>query len=424
MHPLAMLPLAGLKVVEFSHMIMGPSAGLILADLGADVIKVEPVGEGDNTRRLAGTGAGFFPTFNRNKRSLAVDLRSPKGLALVRQLVARADVVTENFRPGALDKMGLGYESLSKDNPRLVYCSFKGFLKGPYEHRAALDEVVQMMGGLAYMTGPPGRPLRAGASVNDIMGGMFGVIAILAALRERDQTGKGQLVKSALFENNMFLVAQHMMQFAVTGKPAAPMPQRLSAWAVYDVFDTADGQQVFVGVVTDTQWRAFCEAFELADLATDPALSTNPQRVNARERFMPKLRAMFAQMSRADILASCEKVGLPHAPIMRPEDMFDDPHLNAPDAMVEVTLADGRKTSTPALPMEFGGLRLGLRFDIPRAGEHSRQIAVELGLSGSEFDALVTEGVLSVDADAEVAHLDSNGGRDGSAPAAQRMIAK
>jgi crotonobetainyl-CoA:carnitine CoA-transferase CaiB-like acyl-CoA transferase len=394
----ATLPLAGLKVVEFSHMIMGPSAGLILADLGADIIKVEPVGEGDNTRRLAGTGAGFFPTFNRNKRSLAVDLKSPKGMALVRKLVARADIVTENFRPGALDKMGLGYESLSKDNPRLVYCSFKGFLKGPYEHRPALDEVVQMMGGLAYMTGPPGRPLRAGASVNDIMGGMFGVIAILAALQERERTGKGQLVKSALFENNMFLVAQHMMQFAVTGKPAAPMPERLSAWAVYDVFDTADGPQVFVGVVTDTQWRVFCEAFGLADLATDPALATNPQRVNARERFMPKLRAMFAQMSRADILAACEKVGLPHAPIARPQDMFDDPHLNAPDAMVEVTLADGRKTKTPALPMELDGRRLGVRLDIPRAGEHSRQIAAELGLSGAELDVLVSEGVLGMDA--------------------------
>jgi crotonobetainyl-CoA:carnitine CoA-transferase CaiB-like acyl-CoA transferase len=389
------LPLAGLKVVEFSHMIMGPSAGLILADLGADVIKVEPVGEGDNTRRLAGSGAGFFPTFNRNKRSLAVDLKAPKGLALVRKLIARADVVTENFRPGTLDKIGLGYESLSKDNPRLVYCSFKGFLKGPYENRAALDEVVQMMGGLAYMTGPPGRPLRAGASVNDIMGGMFGVIAILAALQDRERTGKGQFVKSALFENNMFLVAQHMMQFAVTGKPAAPMPERISAWAVYDVFDTADGSQVFVGVVTDTQWRAFCEAFGLADLGSDPALSTNPHRVNARERFMPRLRAMFAQMSRAEILAACEKVGLPHAPIARPQDMFDDPHLNAPEAMIEVTLADGRKTSTPALPMEIDGRRLGLRLDIPQAGEHSRQIAAELGLSEKEFETHVSEGVIS-----------------------------
>src|SRR3954447_5188238 len=268
-------PLAGIRVIEFTHMVMGPSCGMILADLGADVIKIEPAPKGDNTRRLTGPATGFFPTFNRNKRSLAVDMKRPAGLALVRRLAKTADVLIENFRPGAMDKLGLGYAALVELNPRLIYCSCKGFLPGPYEHRTALDEVVQMMGGLAYMTGPPGRPLRAGASVNDIMSGMFGVIAILAALRERDQTGKGQLVKSALFENNMFLVAQHMMQFAVTGKPAAPMPERISAWAVYDVFDTADGSQVFVGVVTDTQWRAFCEAFGLADLGSDPALSTN-----------------------------------------------------------------------------------------------------------------------------------------------------
>jgi crotonobetainyl-CoA:carnitine CoA-transferase CaiB-like acyl-CoA transferase len=390
-------PLDGIRVVEFSHMIMGPSSGLILGDLGADVIKIEPAGEGDNTRRLAGSGAGFFPTFNRNKRSLALDLKSPKGMALAKRVIARADVVTENFRPGALDAMGLGYDTLSAGNPRLIYCSFKGFLAGPYENRAALDEVVQMMGGLAYMTGPPGRPLRAGASVNDIMGGMFGVIGILAALQELQRTGKGQLVKAALFENNVFLVAQHMMQYAVTGKPAAPMPQRLSAWGVYDVFDTGDASQVFVGVVTDTQWRAFCEAFALVHLARDPALATNPQRVNARDRFMPELRTMFGGLTRGGIIAVCERVGLPYAPIMRPQDMFDDPHLKAPGAMVDVTLPDGRTTSTPALPLEMGGQRLPVRHDIPRAGQHSAEIAAELGLTASEIEALVAEGVIGCD---------------------------
>ena len=278
--PRQALPLAGIKVVEFSHMVMGPSCGLILADLGADVIKVEPVPDGDNTRRLPGSGAGFFATFNRNKRSLALDLKTPEGIEFAKKLIQDADVVTENFRPGGIDALGLGYDVLKADNPGLIYCSLKGFLSGPYEQRAALDEVVQMMGGLAYMTGPPGRPLRAGASVNDIMGGMFAAIGILAALNERTRTGQGQLVKSALFENNMFLVAQHMIQFAVTGQPAAPMPERISAWAVYDVFPTSDGQQVFVGVVSDTQWRAFCDAFGLQDLLADPALSSNPQRVD------------------------------------------------------------------------------------------------------------------------------------------------
>lgn len=387
-------PLAGLRIIEFSHMIMGPSSGLVLADLGADVIKVEPTGEGDNTRKLSGSGAGFFSAFNRNKRSIQVDLKSPAGIALVKRLAAGADAMTENFRPGALDAMGLGYAALAEVNPRLIYCSLKGFLTGPYEHRAALDEVVQMMGGLAYMTGPSGRPLRAGASVNDIMGGMFAVIGILAALQERQATGRGRHIKAGLFENNMYLMATHMMQFAVTGKAAAPMPERLAAWAVYDVFDSADGGQVFIGVVSDTQWAAFCEEFGLTALKADPKLQTNRDRVLARERYMPTLRALFAGMAQADILETCGRLRLPFAPINRPQDMFEDPHLNHPGAMVEVTLADGRKARVPALPLEWGAERFGLARDIPAAGEHSAEIAAEAGLTGEEIAALVQAGVL------------------------------
>ncbi|HWV80893.1 MAG TPA: CaiB/BaiF CoA-transferase family protein, partial [Hyphomicrobiaceae bacterium] len=212
------LPLAGVRVVEFCHVIMGPTCGLILGDLGADVIKVEPAPNGDNTRRMVGSGAGFFATYNRNKRSLALDMKTPEGMEISKKLIASADVLTENFRPGAMDALGLGYEALKKTNERLIYCSLKGFLSGPYDKRSALDEVVQMMAGLAYMTGPVGRPLRAGASVNDMMGGMFAAIGILAALRERDRTGEGQLVQSALYENCAFLVGQHMMQYVVTGK--------------------------------------------------------------------------------------------------------------------------------------------------------------------------------------------------------------
>jgi crotonobetainyl-CoA:carnitine CoA-transferase CaiB-like acyl-CoA transferase len=390
------LPLEGIRVVEFSHMVMGPSCGLVLGDLGADVVKVEPI-EGDNTRRLTGSGAGFFPAFNRNKRSLAVDLKSEEGLALAKRLVASADVVTENFRPGALDRMGLGYDALGAHHPGLVYCSLKGFLAGPYESRTALDEVVQMMGGLAYMTGPPGRPLRAGSSVNDIMGGMFAAIGIMAALMERARTGRGQLVKSALFENNLYLVAQHMMQFAVTGTPAAPMPNRLAAWAVYDVFETGDGQQIFIGIVSDTQWRAFCERFGLPDLASDPVLATNPQRVKARDTFMPRLRTLFGSMPRAALVEAVEAIGLPFAPIMRPEDLFDDPHLQHPGAMVPVTLPDGRASRVPALPLEMDGRRLGVRLDIPRPGQQSAAIAAELGYSPDEIARLAETGVIRVE---------------------------
>ncbi len=392
------LPLAGIRVVEFSHMVMGPSAGLVLGDLGADVVKVEPVGAGDNTRRLPGTGAGFFQAFNRNKRSLALDVKSPKGLDLARRLITRADVLVENFRPGGLDALGLGYEALQSENPGLIYCSLKGFLSGLYENRPALDEVVQMMGGLAYMTGPPGRPLRAGAPVNDIMGGMFAVIAILAALQERARTGRGQLVRSALFENNAFLVSPHVAQYAVTGKPATPMPARISAWGIYDVFDTHDGSQIFIAVVTDTQWRAFCEAFGQPALLADATLATNPLRVAARDRLLPRLRELFRTLAGAEISRICEASKIGFAPIQRPDELLDDPHLACPGAMIEVALPQGGSSPIPALPIEMDGQRLKKRLDIPRVGEHSAAVARELGCAPELIDELVAEGVLGVEA--------------------------
>ena len=302
------LPLAGIRVVEFTHMVMGPTCGIILGDLGAEVIKVEPLG-GDNTRKLVGAGAGFFALFNRNKKSIAVDTKDPRGREIVLKLVAGADVFSENFKAGAMERLGFGYAALSQLNPRLVYVSHKGFLPGPYDHRTALDEVVQMMGGLAYMTGPIGRPLRAGSSVNDIMGGMFGAIGVLAALGARHKTGKGQEVQSALFENNVFLVAQHMMQAAVMGVPPAPMPSRISPWAVYDVFTVADDEQIFLAVVSDTQWAVFCEAFGFADLKADPRLANNSLRVANRDTMIPMLRERLADRSAAELARGVREGG-------------------------------------------------------------------------------------------------------------------
>jgi crotonobetainyl-CoA:carnitine CoA-transferase CaiB-like acyl-CoA transferase len=390
------LPLAGLKVVEFTHMVMGPTCGLVLGDLGADVVKVEPVPDGDNTRRLSGSGTGFFAAYNRNKRSLAVDVKDPRGIAAVKRLLATADVFSENFRPGAMDKLGLGYEALAELNPRLVYVSHKGFLDGPYAERTALDEVVQMMGGLAYMTGLPGRPLRAGASVNDVMGGMFGAIGVLAALEQRHRTGRGQRVVSALFENTAFLMAQHMAQHAMTGKPLNPMSIRTPAWGVYDIFDTADDGQIFVAVVTDTQWTGFCRAFGFDDLAADPDLATNPLRVAARERLIPELAARLKAFDRATLAQRCGATGLPFAPIGRPEELFDDPHLTASGGLLPTTLPDGRSTRLPALPLEVGGRRLGLRRDTPTIGGDGPDVLREAGYSDAEIEALVADGVIAV----------------------------
>jgi crotonobetainyl-CoA:carnitine CoA-transferase CaiB-like acyl-CoA transferase len=385
------LPLAGVRVVEFAHMVMGPTCGLVLADLGAEVIKVEPV-EGDNTRRLTGSGAAFFAAFNRNKKSLAIDLTDAAARSAVLKLVASADIVTENFRPGAMERLGYGDADLRRVKPDLIYVSHKGFLAGPYQERTALDEVVQMMAGLAYMTGPPGRPLRAGASVNDIMGGLFGAIGALAALVERSHSSTGRRIDSALFENCVLLMAQHMLQFAVTGTPAAPMPARVPAWGIYDVFALGDGTQLFLGVVTDTQWQAFCAALPRSDWAHDPRLGTNVQRVAARSWLMPLVAEELRQRTADQLIALATAAGLPWAPITRPEQLFDDPHLQGSGGLAPTRLPDGRETSVPLLPLAWDGARLPRRLDPPHIGEHTVEVLAAAGVPRAEIDDLLARG--------------------------------
>ena len=383
------MSLNGIRVVEFCHMIMGPTCGMILGDLGADVIKVEPL-NGDATRRLRDDGAGFFPAYNRNKRSITLDLKSSDGLQAAKRLAIGADVIIENFRPGTLERLGLGYKELSKKNAGLIYCSLKGFLEGPYENRTALDEVVQMMAGLAYMTGPEGRPLRAGASVIDIMGGMWGVIGIQAALANRATTGKGQEVTAALYETTVHAVAQHMSQFAVTGAPSIPMPESQRAWAVYDIFTTKDSKQLFIGIVSDKQWRLFCEEFKREDLLNNPSLATNNQRSAAREHLKPVLEKLFSSLSQEGLMAIFERIGLPFAPIIKPHELFDDPHLNQSGNLLEITLPNGKgKAQVPGLPLTLDGLRTEIRYDLPELGEHSREILEELGYSKIQIDDLI-----------------------------------
>ena len=383
----ASLPLHGIKIVEFTHMVMGPAVGAVLVELGAEVVRIEPIG-GDSTRSLLGSGAGYFPMYNRNKRSICLDLKSADGLDLARRLCAAADVVVENFRTGTMDKLGLGYDALAALNPRLIYCSEKGFLSGPYEKRAALDEVTQMMGGLAYMTGPPGRPLRAGTSVIDVTGGMFGAIAVLAALQQRQTSGRGQKVSSALFETTVYLVGQHMAQMAVTGQPAKPMPVRISAWAIYDVFETRDGEHVFVGIVSDGLWQKFCEAFSLAELAADETLKTNSQRVLQREALLPRVRDLFRTYSKAELVPILERTGLPFAPIGKPEDMFEDPHLMASGGLGATTLPDGRETRLPILPIEMDGRRPSQGGKLAKPGEHTDEVLRDLGMTPASIDEL------------------------------------
>ena len=371
------LPLDGVRVVEFTHMVMGPTCGMILADLGAEVIKVEPPG-GDKTRTLPGLGIGFFRTFNRNKKSVALDINTPDGKAKVLRLIATADVVLENFRPGLMKKLGLDYETLSKANPRLIYASHKGYLPGPYDHRLALDEVVQMMGGLSYMTGPRGRPLRAGTSVNDIMGGMFGAIGILATLRERDRTGRGQEVQSALFENCVFLSAQHMQQYQMTGEPPPPMPERVSSWSVYDLFTLADGQ-LFIGAVSDRQFVTLCEVLGRRELLEEPKFATNASRVAARPELLGRLNDILRTHKVAELSAKLEANEIPYAPIVKPEELVHDPHLEQSGGIVPMKTDDGGTTKVVLMPLLLGGRRPGVRRPLPKVGEHTDEVLRSLG---------------------------------------------
>jgi crotonobetainyl-CoA:carnitine CoA-transferase CaiB-like acyl-CoA transferase len=376
-----MLPLSDLRVVEFCHTIMGPSCGFVLAELGADVVKVEAAPNGDATRKLGGFASGFFPSFNRNKRSLLVDLKTERGKEIVRKLIERSDVLIENYGPGTLDRLGFGADAVEKLNPKIVYCALKGFLHGPYEKRPALDEVVQYMTGLAYMTGLPDRPLRAGSSVVDIMGGVFGVVGVLAALRERERTGKGARITASLFESSAFLVAQHMAAEAVLGIPPPPMSMRFAAWGVYETFPTADGTPIFIGVTSNAHWERFCRSLGREELIDVPEFSDNNKRVAAKDTLLPIVAEIVRKHSFEELARIFERESIPFSPVAKPGDLFEDPHLNAHGWLERTELVTGKMTKLPGIPLEFADHKLGLRHQPPQLGQHTDEILSELGFS-------------------------------------------
>jgi crotonobetainyl-CoA:carnitine CoA-transferase CaiB-like acyl-CoA transferase len=389
------LPLDGIRVLDFTHNVMGPTTGMLMGDLGAEVIHIEPPA-GDATRRLRGFGSGYFAFYSRNKKSLAVNLKADEGKKIVMDLVKKADVVVENFGPGTMDRLGYGYDALKEITPDIIYCSMKGFLSGPYEKRAAMDEVVQMMSGLAYMTGEPGKPMRAGTSIIDMGGGMFGLIGILTALYKREQTGEGIFIKSALFETAAYFMGQHMAYGALTDDPVPPMPARVSAWSIYRVFETQDGP-IFIGIISDKHWKAFCTAFGRDDWLADERLGTNNDRISEREWLHPAVAEMIAKYPRAEVTSRLDKAAVPFSPIARPEDLYDDPHLNDGLGLLETVLPAGVTAKLPRIPLEMGGHDFGLRRNPPQIGEDSTDLLKELGYTDEQIAALVDGGVVAVE---------------------------
>lgn len=387
------LPLEGLRVLEFTHAVMGPCAGLLLADMGAEVIHIEPP-KGDSTRRLKGFGTGYFWMYNRNKKSLAVDLKKKEGKQIIYDLVKSSDILVENFGPGTMDRLGFGFEKISALNDRLIYCSLKGFLDGPYQKRHAMDEVVQMMGGLAYMTGRSGDPLRAGTSAIDITGGMFGYIGILQALYEREKTGKGKFVKAALFETCTFLMGQHMAYASQIDYPVPPMPERVSAWSIYKVFDTKDGDKIFIGIISEKHWIRFCEIFGWSDWLNDDRLSTNNGRIDEREWFIPALDKRVEEFSKKEIIEKCDSASIPFAPISRPEDLKNDPQLNEGNQLVEIDMPNGEVAKLPKFPLQYGNAKVERYMQPPSIGEHTKVLLQELGFSQNKIDELKNNSII------------------------------
>ena len=391
------LPLSGIKIIEFTHAVMGPSCGLILADLGADIIRVEP-STGDPTRKLKGFGKGYYPFYNRNKESIAINIKTSEGKSIIRKMVEKTDVLIENFGPGTMDRLGYGYDEMKSINPSLIYASLKGFLSGPYENRHAMDEVVQMMGGLAYMTGLPGQPLRAGASVIDISGGMFAAMGILTALFERKTTNTGKYIKSSLYETCAFIMGQHMAYSALSDEKVPPMTNRVSAWAIYKVFGTKDDEQIFVGVISEKHWEKFCIEFECNALFNDTRLKTNNNRIREREWFIPEIEKLLKSFTKNDIIYKCEKGGIPFAPIACPEDLFDDIQLNHNNRLLNTEFPDGTQSKMPRLPIEYGDSDLGLRKNPPnKIGKDTEKVLSDLGLSSNEIEQLKQDEVIYVE---------------------------
>ncbi|MGH7041420.1 MAG: CaiB/BaiF CoA transferase family protein [Acetobacteraceae bacterium] len=386
------LPLDGLTVLEFTHTIMGPSCGVVLADLGADVIRVEPAPEGDHTRRLTGFASGFYVYFNRNKRAVGIDLKSAPGRAVAADLLRQADALVENFGPGTMERLGLGWEQAHAINPRLVYCALKGFLPGPYAHRPALDEIAQFMSGLAYMTGPPGQPLRAGASVIDILGGVMGVVAILAALRQRDRDGQGRKVTASLFEAAAFLTGQHMAGEAATGHAPPPMPVRRSAWGVYETFASSGGARLFIGITSDPHWRGFCAVFDRPDLLADPRFTTNNLRVENRTALREIVAVLAASREIDELAAMMDRAGIPFSPVNTPSDLFHDPQVAV--RALAVRMPDGETAHFPSLPICIDDETPGLRRQPPALGEHTEEVLRGLGYDLARIAALREAGAI------------------------------
>jgi crotonobetainyl-CoA:carnitine CoA-transferase CaiB-like acyl-CoA transferase len=392
-------PLEGVRIVELARILAGPWAGQALADLGAEVVKVERPGAGDDTRGwgppFAPDGAAaYFHSCNRGKQSLAVDFETPDGQEIVRRLAAQADVLIENFKTGGLKKYGLDYASLSKLNPRLVYCSITGFgHDGPYAHRAGYDFIIQGMGGMMDLTGEADREgQKPGVAIADIFTGLYATIAIQAALRRRDVTGQGAEIDMALFDTQLAVLANQAMNYFVSGKPPRRMGNAHPNLVPYQVFEAADGPLI-VATGNDRQARDFCRLVGRADLADDPAYATNADRIKRREVYIGELSKATLKLRRADLLEKLEAAHVPAGPINTVAEAFADPQAVARGLRRELPFAGGMAPGMRS-PIVMDGEGVGAERAAPGLGEHTDAVLGRLGFGAAEIAGLRARGVV------------------------------
>jgi crotonobetainyl-CoA:carnitine CoA-transferase CaiB-like acyl-CoA transferase len=391
-------PLADVRVVELGHIVAGPTAGMICHQLGAEVIKIEPPDRGDQARHMPALGSGMFPYLNRGKKSVAIDLKHPAGREAFLRLVPTVDVVVTNFAPGVAKRLGVDFPALAAVNPRLVYAQIGGFLPGPYHDRPALDEVVQMMSGLAYMTGPAGRPLRAGAPVIDMTASLFAVVGILSALLAARTTGRGRYLESALYEASLFYLGQQFATYELIREPSIPFPERGAAgrngWGVYDIFTTADQRRLFLAITSDKHWSAFCRRFGLGPPFDGPAYGTNADRVAHRDTLIPALRELLSRWRYADLEAALLAEGIPHAPVRAPEDVLADP---ATVAGMDAVHYRGHTLHVPRLPLAADGEAAPpLTEAVPELGQDTLAVLTAAGLDPAAVADLAERGIVRI----------------------------
>lgn len=389
-------PLSDVTVLELGHIIAGPFCTLLLADLGADVIKVEHPGGGDIVRDSSPIGNSSFNYVNRDKRSITLNLKSDRGAAVFRELLSEADVLVENFRPGTAERLGVGYDDLREDFPTLVYCSIKGFNEGPYESFPALDPVAEALSGLMSVTGHADQPpVRSGTSVADMTASLYGAIAVLGALRQREQTGEGQKVTAPLFESTVALMGYWLSYTQAYDQIPEPLGAGHPNWAPYDVFRTSDDGWVFIGPSGQRQWVALCEALDL-DLHEDDRFATLDDRRTNIDALTAELTEALGAHDEETVVERLREAGVPVAPVNDTRDVCADPHLAATDALVEVTTTEGeeRRVRIPRFPVQATGFDHVDSTDPPALGEHTEGVLSSLGYSADELASLREDGVI------------------------------